>query len=150
MHSNLALEGENIFIYYFFSKYLYIHQWKLFSKIIVCLLLNTSMICHDKHFVTRNFRGTCSSFKILKVLVVRERLEILDLEYLVGQWIRVHSMWWFLWLLPQMFYLWNASKFYGLTSNETAFAPVATSSHVTTLFKSVMNLWKPTNGHWIT
>jgi len=39
----------------FISKYLYIHHWVLFPKIIVCLLLNMSMNDHDNISCHRKF-----------------------------------------------------------------------------------------------
>ena len=50
----------------FISKYLYIHQWILFSKTVICIFLNIPMINHEKYFVVRNFRGTYSSVEVLK------------------------------------------------------------------------------------
>ena len=47
---------REIYIYiYCISKYLYIYQWILFSKAIACLLLNISMIYHDKIFCHKKF-----------------------------------------------------------------------------------------------
>jgi len=52
VHLRLAREEKNIFRAYilFISKYLYIYQRILFSKIIICLLLNISVNNHDKIF----------------------------------------------------------------------------------------------------
>ena len=47
-------------------KYLYIYQWILFSKAVICSFLNISLTNHDKIFVIRNFKGTCSSVEMLK------------------------------------------------------------------------------------
>jgi len=38
----------------------------LLSKVIIRLLLNISMNNHEKYFVIRIFRSTCSSVKILR------------------------------------------------------------------------------------
>jgi len=50
----------------FIFKYLYIFHLISFSKVIICLLLNISVKNHEKVFVIKSFRGTCSSGKILK------------------------------------------------------------------------------------
>jgi len=52
VHLRLAIEEQNI-ITCNFSKYLYIYQWIFFSKIIICLLLNTSMNNDKKMFCHR-------------------------------------------------------------------------------------------------
>ena len=41
----------------------------------MCLFLNISVINHDKIFCHKKFKGACSSVEILKVYMVRERLE---------------------------------------------------------------------------
>jgi len=46
VHLRLAIEGQNIFIYYLFP---YISGYH-FSRIIICLLLNIFMISHDEIF----------------------------------------------------------------------------------------------------
>jgi len=63
------------------SKYLYIYQWILFSKTIICFLLNKTIISHGKitakksnYDIERHFRGTCSSVEMLNGYMVRERL----------------------------------------------------------------------------
>jgi len=78
----------------FISKYLYIYQCILFSKFIICLLLNKLTLRHKSGvylynskylkillkfqwifdiflslFVIRNFRRTCSSIKLLEYMV---------------------------------------------------------------------------------
>jgi len=50
----------------FIFKSLYIYHLILFSKVIICILLNISVKNHEKNFVIRSFRGTYSSVKILK------------------------------------------------------------------------------------
>jgi len=41
----------------FISKYLYMYQWILFSKAIICFFLNISVINHDKIFCYKKFQG---------------------------------------------------------------------------------------------
>jgi len=76
--------------YLFISKYFCIYQLILFSKIIKCLLLNITLISHDKiigqkpiyaiqrkfrgTFIYLQFRGTCSSIEMRKGYRVRQRL----------------------------------------------------------------------------
>jgi len=100
---------REIYIYTsFISKYLYIYQWILFSKAIVCLLLNISRLIMIKYFVIRNFRGTCSSVEMLKGYMVRKRLGTPGLQQLNAlhllhafeeYWICLDSafmtLWWF-------------------------------------------------------
>jgi len=66
-----ATEGQGyLFIIYF---QISIHtSVNLFSKIIISLLLNMSMISGDKIFCHKKY--ACSSIEILKGYVVRERL----------------------------------------------------------------------------
>ena len=47
-------------------KYIYIYQWILFSKAVICSFLNISVTNHDKMIVIRNFKGTYSSVEMLK------------------------------------------------------------------------------------
>jgi len=75
VHLRLAVEGNNMFLQYLFPNiYTYLRQWMLFSKIIIRLLLNISMISHDIIFFMRYFRGSCSFVETLKGYMVRGRL----------------------------------------------------------------------------
>ena len=85
-------EKRKMYCILFISKYLYIYQWILFSK--MCLLLNVLTLRHKNGvylyssknlikikwiyivllslFVIRNFRSTCSSVEMLKRYMVRK------------------------------------------------------------------------------
>jgi len=79
----------------FIFKYLYIYHLILFSKVIICLMLNISVKNHEKIFCHKEFqgymfifqksegvhpyllkccRGTCSFVAMLKGYMVRKRL----------------------------------------------------------------------------
>jgi len=74
----LAIEGKSIFIHYLFPN-IHISVNAVF-KFVKCLLLNISIIRHDKIFgeksnyaIESNFRRTCSSVEMLKGYMVRGR-----------------------------------------------------------------------------
>ena len=94
IHLRLSTDEQNVFAYILFQN-IYTCQWIFFSKIITCLLLNISMHNHDKMYCHGKFqrclcvcqnaegvhtyllkcwRGTCSSFGMLKGYMVKERL----------------------------------------------------------------------------
>jgi len=62
----------------FIFKYLHIYHLILFSKVIICLLLNIYVKIMRKYFVIKSFRGTCSSVKILKgcILICRNAVDV--------------------------------------------------------------------------